>query len=557
MLSSSASDPSGPGRQPQFATDRGNALSVVCREPRHGAAGTAVAPSARTLKALSEPAAQSHGMRVTVAHLRYVATRIGGGWRYDPPADALFIDEEEEEEGLSESTEEELSDLRFVILTHDFVNEEVTIRAFIPITWPEACGLLDNGRCQNRAAHFPTLVPASTQTCPGIGIVLACPAWCSPPESAYFPICLDTSAIDGRIFSVISPAYVDRIRLLHLADLLDWQGIDVRWGENAELIEDNVLIHIGLGEFFLFLMQETQASAMLTLPQALASRAAWFGASGPVPSPATGHYCLVHGNELVHFTTRFEAPMQYRSDIAACTGIALHRLRIFPASPAILDAALEGFPCRAVVAICESTPAPAPPSFGVLVDARSLFAGWRSIIAVAGRVSCLSILIRMQEEAPAGTSLSIEDVAEGVDFVEVHPGQVLVLRATRTLRDGVESGGVPEAVPQEPLTATGSGGEDQATAAHQPPPAEGPHTTPSAPADNPPSEGTGAIGPVQDARASHATDQSESFGHFWSFRKIIGQSLSSFGLSCRPGSEMHLQPLRNVEVLTVTGKAHF
>ena len=158
----------------------------------------------------------------------------------------------------------------------------------------------------------------------------------------------------------------------------------------------------------------------------LVSRASW-SASLLFPSVVEDScYGLVCESETILFFSDFAQPMTYRTQIANCVGIAQSRLRLYPSSPRVRDAALQGHPCRAVIAICEELAAPAVPSFGILVDARALLQGWHAFEAVDGRVSCIRLKVALQRDTPSGWRVGIRGVPAETDLLAVCPGQVLV-----------------------------------------------------------------------------------------------------------------------------------
>ena len=252
------------------------------------------------------------------------------------------------------------------------------------------------------------------------------PAWHAAGHPLSVFLCFDTSAVDDRIFTRASPAYVSRRHLLHLASLSGERDIDIHIGDDPVPIGDEGQFQVEDGDTFVFAPSGTVIPTMHSLSIDLFSGQAWSHAlTAPIAS-SEGMYCLVHEADTVRYHTRFLQPTAFRQHIAACVGINLQHLRIFPSSPRIADATVDGFPCRTVIAVCDLPAASDDLSFGVLVDARAALLGWRTFSAVAGRVSCIRIRVELQRDAPAGWRIYIKDVAADTDFLTVRAGQVLV-----------------------------------------------------------------------------------------------------------------------------------
>ena len=207
---------------------------------------------------------------------------------------------------------------------------------------------------------FPWLVPANPQPCPGSGVVLALPAWCAAETYPKRFICLDTSQVNGRLFTVACPPYVSRRHLLHLAQLADERDIEVHTGDDPTPLSDVGQLNVAMGDTFLFVLPGTAIPTLHSLALDLFSRQEWSPTlTVPLPSDA-GAFGLVHENESVLLITGFERPTELRDQIAACVGVRHHLLRVVPSRPRIANASFEGHPCRTVAAIFEATPLPVP-----------------------------------------------------------------------------------------------------------------------------------------------------------------------------------------------------
>ncbi|CAE7946514.1 unnamed protein product, partial [Symbiodinium sp. KB8] len=140
-------------------------------------------------------------------------------------------------------------------------------------------------------------------------------------------------------------------------------------------------------------------------------------------------YLLVTDLESVLFFTDFARPTEYRAQISSCLGIPENKLRLFPATPRVVDASVDGVDCRTVIAAFEFLPGRAPDAFGILVDARAVHRGWRAVQVYAASISCFGIVRSLQGAGLEHVQLGIEGVEADTDILGVHPGQVLVVLA--------------------------------------------------------------------------------------------------------------------------------
>ena len=377
-------------------------------------------------KLLQEPVSSCQALQAAVAFLRYDAPRLGQGWRYVPPADAPRVDPDSGTASATGDSDDELSELHFVVLAPDFQQLRITIDLRLPATTQEAISRLQGQRGHADRCNFPQVLPASPQPCPGNGVVIALPAWCTTGHHFSQFLCFDTSLIDGRLFVAACPPYVSRRHLLHLAGLPLDNPIDVHAGCDPVPLANEGQHQVVHGETFVFVPRDAVVPTLHSLAQLLLSRREW-SRTYTVPSmPDDGTYGLVHESESILYFSQFERPTAYRSEIASCVGLQQRNMRLFPSSPRADNAALQGHHCRTIIAVCESLPTSLP-SFGVLIDARAILKGWRTWTAVAGQVSCIAIRVDVQHDAPTGWKVQLRGIPEDVDFLNVVPGQVLTV----------------------------------------------------------------------------------------------------------------------------------
>ncbi|OLP92674.1 hypothetical protein AK812_SmicGene25481 [Symbiodinium microadriaticum] len=385
-------------------------------------------------KLLSEPQTYFGSSEAHIQSLRRATRRLGYSWRYfsaEPESPASSSDADSTD---SIEVNEEPTLMHFLVLSPGHTAAHVAFHKILPVTVDETLQQIQAERCPDLCIRYPRLIPAYPQPCPGSGVVLAAPEWCSDEPVARCFLCLDTSAIDGRLFTVAGPPYLSRRHLLHLADLSSVPGIAVHAQGDPIPLDDTAQCHVYDGATFHFLALGAIMPTLFPLATELLSFRSWSPALTAPRSPPESQYCLVHENESILFTMQPGVPTSYRSQIAACLGFTRDRLRLFPANPRISDASLQGYACRSAIAVCEMPRHMPAAAHAVLVDARALLAGWRSYDTVAGRFSCVDALANLRETLPAGWQAVLADFPPHVDLVDTAPGQVIVALAARTPR---------------------------------------------------------------------------------------------------------------------------
>ena len=213
-----------------------------------------------------------------------------------------------------------------------------------------------------------------------------------------------------------------------LADLPPQLDVCVRAGPNADIVDGHTVSHVAHGDR-LFVGPQDFLPATQTLAYRLLIRE---GADFPpedVRNQDAKAYLLVTDLESVLFFTDFARPTEYRAQISSCLGIPENKLRLFPATPRVVDASVDGVDCRTVIAAFEFLPGRAPDAFGILVDARAVHRGWRAVQVYAASISCFGIVRSLQGAGLEHVQLGIEGVEADTDILGVHPGQVLVVLA--------------------------------------------------------------------------------------------------------------------------------
>ena len=404
-----------------------------------------------TLKTLGEPHLSTQALRESIAFLRYAAPRLGRAWRYRPPEDAIHITPDSDTD-TAEGSDDGPTTLHFVVLKPGFTPEHFRLQLQLPATLNEALRELQALRPPAEVRKFSSLIPANPQPCPGNGVVLALPAWCTGPDHPRVFLCLDTSLVDGRLYTCASPPYISRRHLLHLACLPLDSGVDVHIGDDPVPLDHEGQHQVINGDTFVFAPAGTIVPTLHSLALDLFNRQEWSPISTFPRVSSDGHYGLVHESESILYTTQFEQPTAFRERIAACVGVRIGNLKVSPSSPRIADAALDGYPCRTVIAICDSSAGAGLPLFGVLVDCRAILRGWQAFEVIAERVSCIRVLVVLQRIAPPGWRIYLEGVPADADWIAVRPGQVLIAALAPAMPLGF-----PEQVPEDSAQAPEAG----------------------------------------------------------------------------------------------------
>ena len=363
-------------------------------------------------------------------------------------------------------------------------------------------------------------------------MVLAIPEWCSDDARAPCFLCLDTSAIDGRLVVALSPHYLSRRHLLHLADLPVDSNVAVHAQDDPTPLDDAAQCHVYSGATFLFLPPGAIAPTWHSLALELLSSQAWSRALTAPQAPLNQQFCLVHENDTVLFTMQQGTPMSYRSQISACLGFKRDMLRLFPANPRISDASLQGHPCRSVIAVCECRKQTTASFHAVLVDARALLSGWRAYDTSAGRFSRATALADLQEVLPSGWRAFFADFPPGVDIVDTVPGQVIVAIASRSPR------ATPILAPAQHPSADLTG-NNPASAIGTSQPANDPVSTANIAADNLPAVPTSQVGFEADVPPSHTSRPAASFHSCVFF--VLGQNYTPEMIEVRLASDTSVQ----------------
>ncbi|CAE7939956.1 rbcL, partial [Symbiodinium necroappetens] len=378
-------------------------------------------------KILTEPSHNSLHSERTIAYLRYVAPRLGFPWRYMTPANAMFIEDGSESDSDIDTIPSPPLRVGFRILVPGYVAEKVEVSLVFPTTLPEVVSIVQAARCRSRAQNFPRLVPASPQPLVGDGVFLACPSWSIEIATSRTQVCIDCSELDGRVYSALLPQYVCGANIPELVNLPSNLEYSVFAGPYGDLLQWDSQCHLAVGDTIFIRPEDSPPPTVVPLQVALLGRQHW-GRNPSMPEPKShGICCTVFGaDNILHMNVR-EQRVNFRTQLANALGVSQCSMRIISSCPRVLDAAIDGFPCRSVILVQEGTPLGSPNLHWVLLDARALFLGWRSLPAPRGQLSCRNTVDDLLREVGSGWRLWLKDVPFSADILDTREGQVFAV----------------------------------------------------------------------------------------------------------------------------------
>ncbi|CAE7244695.1 unnamed protein product [Symbiodinium sp. CCMP2592] len=268
-------------------------------------------------KLLQEPHSSRPSLRWALAAVRAIAQDMGQPWRYIPHEDAAFLDLN----GSPETSEADTDDVRWVsclVVTPDYKSEAHTIAVRFPSSVADITIALAIARQPRMNQWFPSLIPAHPQTLVNTGVWLACPAF-QPTANL---VCLDTSAIDGRVFAREAPQYADISQLLELAQVPETIRPTVWTGWPLAQLDATAQVHILSGATFVFMAYGEEPEEAHAL-DALLDWPDWWHESGSAHTPTLGStYGVVHGSRNLPFVADMRVPATYRRQLAQCIDVA-------------------------------------------------------------------------------------------------------------------------------------------------------------------------------------------------------------------------------------------
>ncbi|CAE7721597.1 unnamed protein product [Symbiodinium sp. CCMP2592] len=322
------------------------------------------------------------------------------------------------------------------------------------------------------AETFPSLLSVLPQPAIGVALFIAHPAWSNGSDL----VCIDTTAIDGRLFVAQAPPYANKHSLLLIAHLPRGVDFEVFFSVDQIPVEEQP-VHLFPGALITFLHADCPPPTRFTLGELLQSPDPW-GAEVRLPTPAVIEACcLVHKGpaRLCVDATRY--PMAYRDAIAATTGADPTRMRLFAATPQPDDVALQGVPFTATLAVGHPPPGVRHSVWHcALLDCRPLEASWKAVPIYNGFVAQRTLFASLCDYERTGWTLRLDGLPEGPGVRWLAPGQIV----TATLVEcEVYSAGSSEASAPGPSPGDSVQADTGATPADHGGDASGPHPSPA------------------------------------------------------------------------------
>ncbi|CAE7223156.1 unnamed protein product [Symbiodinium sp. CCMP2456] len=376
-------------------------------------------------KLIVEPKGHSSSEQRRLGYFRALSLALGGPWLPRLPVFLQeFLDPEVgSSDDAASSAEGVVRWVSCVVLKHDYSDEHLTVAVALPATEDEMSGAVQAARDPMYREIFPLLLPVLPQPYEGTAVYLALTEW----SVGYTRVCFDTTRFDRRLFAVFAPTYATRADLIGLANLHGVIEPDVWVGTDPLYVHGEMQAHLFPGILVWFMPAGIAPPESTSLGRLLLDPLGWSSES-VVPTPFfEGAYCLVHRGQGRLYITDYAAPTSYRRGIASYVGIELSRLCLFAAQPRPTDVAIQGVPCRTILAVGERYDEDWRRSWHLVVlDCRPLEDGCRALHVYNRIVDVAGLLDEFNREAPHGWRAALRDGTQTGELVTV-PGQTLSL----------------------------------------------------------------------------------------------------------------------------------
>ena len=384
----------------------------------------AVLPAFLQCKLLSEPVPHNLLQDRRLYALRNAIEFLGESWRYHALNTRLFASLQISDYSSSEEDQDaRMRRASFVICVPGYVLERIVIEVSFPATIQDVVSLLRPARQRDRDARFPHLTPATPQPLDGSGVFVATPSWCT--RALY--VCIDATRLDGRLFAVRMPAYVDKEALLDAVGV-SRRNVTVYVGNDQAPLQLDVLAHVVTGTTITLVPAADRPPLLWDLGQMLLDAGHW-SSHVVVPDISASHaYCLVWESRHQLFRADPADRGRLRQCLAAAVGVDVEDVDITPANPRATDVAVTGVPCHTTIAITDlgsdtATDRPRP----VLLDGRPIQEGWLTWQAYNGLVYLPDLRRFLQPVIPPGHSLCFAGAPDLGTHLQVLPGTVVIL----------------------------------------------------------------------------------------------------------------------------------
>ena len=445
-------------------------------------------------KLLSAPTCHTLAERSDLQHLHRLTVDLGGQWPFfdaDPPTLRT------QDDTASDVDEAEVVRLvSAVVLKPLYAMEVHTVVTRLPVTIDEFQQGVQALRHPCDAETFPHLTAVLPQPSASTATFVAFPVW----NSTAMLVCVDSTAVDGRLYVQEFPDYVDRQGILMYTDFPPYSGFDVYVGTEPLPIEDGVRVHLFPAVAITICPHATPTPPFVPLTELLLQSATWSADSVFAQIAEEGTYCLILRYGYRIFQHDVNTPETFSDRLAESIGIATPDLVACATIPGLSDVAVDGYGCRAVViGVPRSHLDDVGASFCFVLDCRSLLQGWYCVRAHSARISRHILLEEVGLAVPLLWTVDFRGADEVSGFFWVEPGSVIQVVAVPLRIAAIDGSTVSHASALGGSAPTGGTGD---TTNADPAPAGGPDVPSSSPGagtatdprSSPPAPAVGSLG---------------------------------------------------------------
>ena len=406
----------------------------------------------KSCRLLQEPIGDNAAAQAHLDTLRSFLNVLGGPWHPRLPFDLHHLLQPDVTVGDEEGNliADTPSRICCAVLTVEYTPALHSVELQMPATVEELVEALHPLRQQRLREHFPHILPVLPQPQTDTAVFISAPHWCPWGHG----VCFDCSRVDHRIYGTFVPEYVNLEALLHIADFPDGLALTVWAGPDLQPVRAGDHLHTFPGMLFCFLHEGEDPPLPVTLGQLL-QYWSWDSQQGlPVPQFPHASYLTYRGSRHLYFASPV-LPARYRQEIADVTGAVLSRMRIYAGEPRPTDAAINGVPCGAVLAIGDRERSYIQPSWHlVLIDGRLIHRGWTEAYAISGMLDVECLLADFDTNAPLRWHTILLDHPSQAGWIAARPGQIFTLAYAQGARSTVlPTAGADQALTNEAGTA--------------------------------------------------------------------------------------------------------
>ena len=311
--------------------------------------------------------------------------------------------------------------------------EIVPVSLYIPTDVPGAQAALAERRDRPYCEDFPILCPANPQPAEAYGTFLAAPSW----AGGVIVACIDTTAIDGRLFALVLPERLNRASLLSHIHLRDVPDLQITVAGVPFPLEG--LAHFHHGDTVTVRFGFRPPAPLLSLGGMLSSPEGWQPQPELPVGPLDTHILvLTDGMHRLQTVDNYHRDA-FKRELLLALRYSAQRTSLRPASPRVTDCSYRGFFCHSVIvateAVCRLPIPPArlrPVQLVVLLDKRPVLRGFTWFLCEGEHFDLRGLQATLQQEAPPGHRADITGghrfLQDGRTRVMARSGQVLQVR---------------------------------------------------------------------------------------------------------------------------------